>query len=131
MAWNFLRPAYFWVLSFIILTMLMELPGSAAAQQYGFHGRRHGGADSQDLHGYDPQTVTTVKGQVEDLGTYGVTGWRVAPGMRTQGLVLKTDAGNIAVNLGPPWYPRKQDFTVKQGTPWKQPAPGLLVMTRP
>ena len=28
---------------------------------------------------------------------------------------LKTEAGDITVNLGPPWFPRKQDFTVKQG----------------
>ena len=44
-----------------------------------------------------------------------MTGWRVAPGMRTQGVVLKTEAGDITVNLGLPWFPRKQDFTVKQG----------------
>ena len=101
----------------IILAVLMELSGSAAAQQYGVHGGslRRGGAESQDLQGYDPQTVTTVKGQVESLGSYDMTGWRVAPGMRTQGVVLKTEAGDITVNLGPPWFPRKQDFTVKQG----------------
>ena len=28
---------------------------------------------------------------------------------------LKTEAGDITVNLGPPWFPLKQDFTVKQG----------------
>jgi hypothetical protein len=116
MSWILLRPGYFLFMSLTVLAMLMELSGSAAAQ-YGFHsgGRRHGGQESQDLQGYDPQTVTTVKGQVESLGSYGMTGWRVAPGMRTQGLVLKTDTGNITLNLGPPWFPRKQDFTIKQG----------------
>jgi hypothetical protein len=85
----FLRPGYFWFLSLIIFAILMELSGSAAAQQYGFHGggRRQGGAESQDLQGYDPQKVTTVKGQVENMGSYSMTGWRVAPGMRTQGVV--------------------------------------------
>lgn len=44
-----------------------------------------------------------------------MTGWRVAPGMQTQGLVLKTDTGYITINLGPPGYVRKQGFSLKQG----------------
>ena len=116
MPWNFLRPAYFWFLSVIIPALLISLPGSPAAQQYGFHGgRHHGSAESQDLQGYDPQTVMTVKGEVEDLGSYGMTGWRVAPGMRTQGLALKTDEGSISVSLGPPWYVHKQNLSVNRG----------------
>jgi hypothetical protein len=117
MSWIFLRPGYIWFLSLLIFTVLIELSGGASAQPYGFQGgsRRHGGQGSQDLQGYDPQTVTTVKGQVDSLGSYGMTGWRVAPGMRTQGLVLKTEQGNVTVNLGPPWYVHKQDFTFKPG----------------
>ncbi len=111
-----LRANYFWFLSLIILTMLLELSGPAAGQQFGFPGggRRHRGSETQDRLKYNPQTVTTVKGQVESLGSYGMTGWRSAPGMQTQGLVLKTDKGNISINLGPPWYVSKQGFYLKQ-----------------
>ena len=112
-----LRANYFWFLSLITVTMLLELSGPAATQQLGFHGggRRHGGSETQDRLKYNPQTVTTVKGQVESLGSYGMTGWRVAPGMQTQGLVLKTDKGNITIKLGPPWYVSKQGFYLNQG----------------
>jgi hypothetical protein len=81
-----LRANYFWFLFLIILSMLAELSGPATAQPLGFHGggRRHGGTETQDRLGYNPQTVTTVKGQVENLGSYGMTGWRVASGMQTQ-----------------------------------------------
>ena len=42
-------------------------------------------------------------------------GWRVAPGMAIQGLVLTTAKGNITVDLGPPWYASKQGFTLQKG----------------
>jgi hypothetical protein len=42
-------------------------------------------------------------------------GWRAAPGMATQGLVLKTSQGNLTINLGPPWYVKKQGFSVQKG----------------
>jgi hypothetical protein len=35
--------------------------------------------------------------------------------MAIQGLVLRTDKGNITVQLGPPWYVRKQGFTLQKG----------------
>ncbi|MGB7911260.1 MAG: hypothetical protein WCF59_03445 [Desulfobaccales bacterium] len=112
-----LKDSHSWCLLLIILTMLMQLSGTAAAQQFGFPGggRRHRSSESQDRQEYNTQTVTTVKGQVESLGSYGMTGWRAAPGMQSQGLVLKTDKGNIIVHLGPPWYVRKQGFDLKQG----------------
>ena len=37
------------------------------------------------------------------------------PGMQVHGLLLKTDKGNITVQLGPPAYVRKQGFDLKQG----------------
>jgi hypothetical protein len=106
-----------WFLPLMILTMLLELSGPAVGQQFGFpgRGRRHGGSETQDRLEYNPQTVTTVQGQVEDLGSYGMTGWRVAPGMTIQGLVLKTSKGNLTINLGPSWYMRKQGFTLLKG----------------
>jgi hypothetical protein len=106
-----------WFLPLMILTLLLELAGPAAGQQVGFPGggRRHGGSKNQDRQVYNPQTVTTVQGQVEDLGGYGMQGWRVTPGMAIQGLVLKTSNGNLIINLGPPWYVRKQGFTLQKG----------------
>jgi hypothetical protein len=106
-----------WFSSLIIFTILLELVWPAAAQMGGFPGggRRHGGSEAQDRQEYDPHTVTTVKGQVESLGSHGMTGWRITPGMQSQGLVLITDKGNITINLGPPWYIRKQGFDLKQG----------------
>ena len=102
-----------WWLSPIILTMILVLAWPAVAQHRG----RGGGGDpgAQDRQLYNPQTVTTVQGQVEDLGSYGMQGWRAAPGMAIQGLVLKTSKGNITINLGPPWYVRKQGFTLQKG----------------
>jgi len=106
-----------WFLPLMIFTLLLELSGPAAGQQLGFSGggRRHGGSETQDRQVYNPQTVTTVQGQVEDLGSYGMQGWRVSPGMAIQGLVLKTSKGNLTINLGPPWYVRKQGFTLQKG----------------
>lgn len=108
---------HLWFLPLMILTLLLEFSGPGAGQQLGFPGggRRHGGSETQDRQRYNPQTVTTVKGQVESLGSYGISGWRATPGMQTQGLVLRTDAGNIIINLGPPWYVSKQGFYLKTG----------------
>ena len=108
---------WLWSSSLIILAILLELVGPAAAQRGGF-GRGGGRDGDSGAHGrqeYNPQTVTTVKGQVESLGSYGMTGWKVIPGMQVQGLLLKTDKGNITIHLGPPWYVRKQGFDLKQG----------------
>jgi hypothetical protein len=102
-----------WWLSPIILTMILVLAWPAEAQHRGLG--RGGNPGAQDRQLYNPQTVTTVQGQVEDLGSYGMQGWRAAPGMAIQGLVLKTDKGNITVQLGPPWYVRKQGFTLQKG----------------
>ncbi|MHB8069026.1 MAG: hypothetical protein ACYDIC_14145 [Desulfobaccales bacterium] len=116
-------PGFFWkrgrfrLLLLLSLAIMLELSGVAAGQQLSFPGggKRPGGSEAAELRRYDPQTVTTVKGQVESLGSYGQTGWRVTPGMQTQGLVLKTGAGNITINLGPPWYVNKQGFPLKPG----------------
>jgi hypothetical protein len=101
------RKEWAWAL-LIILTMMLGLPRPALAQFRVPWGSK--GDTSSGEQGYNPQTVTTVKGQVESLGGYGMTGWRVTPGMQTQGLVLKTDKGQINVDLGPPWYVSKQGF---------------------
>jgi hypothetical protein len=109
----YLRKRWLW-LSLTLLTMILGLawPGLAQHRGFGRGGGRGGGPGAQ---GYNPQTVTTVKGQVEDLGSYGMQGWRVAPGMQTKGLVLKTDKGSITVHLGPAWYVSQQGFKLKEG----------------
>ena len=108
----YLRRRWLW-LSLIILTMILGLAWPVAAQRHGLG--RGGDPGAQDRQLYNPQTVTTVQGQVEDLGSYGMRGWRVTPGMALQGLVLKTAKGNITINLGPPWYVSKQGFTLQRG----------------
>ena len=62
---------------------------------------------------YDPKTVTTVKGDVESLGTLpptprgGVTYIRNA--------VLKTEEGNVTVYLCPDYFLNQQNITLKAG----------------
>ena len=108
---------WLWSSSLIILIILLELVCPAAAQRGGFArgGRGDGDSGAHGRQEYNLQTVTTVNGQVESLGSYGITGWRSMPGMQVQGLLLKTDKGNITVHLGPPSYVRKQGFDLKQG----------------
>jgi hypothetical protein len=102
-----------WWLSPIILTMILGLAWPAVAQHRGFGGGGGPGAPERQL--YNPQTMTTVQGQVENPGSYGMQGWRVTPGMEIKGLVLQTSKGDITVNLGPPWYVSKQGFALKKG----------------
>ena len=104
------------LLSVVMLSMALSGANQILAQQINIAplGVRFSGSRTQEQQ-YNPQTVTTVKGQVEDLGSYGMTGWRVAPGMQTQGLILKTDKDQINVDLGPPWYVSKQGFHLNQG----------------
>lgn len=103
-------------ISIVMLSLTLSGASQILAQRINIAplGVRLGGSRTQEQQ-YNPQTVTTVKGQVEDLGSYGMMGWRVAPGMQTQGLVLKTDKDQINVDLGPPWYVSKQGFHLNQG----------------
>ena len=108
---------WLWFSALIMFAILLE-PGGPAAAQWGGFGRGGGRDGGSGAHGrleYNPQTVATVKGQVESLGSYGMTGWKAMPGMQVNGLLLKTDKGNITVYLGPPSYVRKQGFALKQG----------------
>ncbi|MFZ5450132.1 MAG: DNA-binding protein [Thermodesulfobacteriota bacterium] len=63
---------------------------------------------------YNPQTVTTVTGQVEKVEeiTMGPPG---GMGMKFRELLLKTDKGNLMVHLGPNWYLDQQKFIIKAG----------------
>jgi hypothetical protein len=64
---------------------------------------------------FDLTKATTITGQVESLGSYGMSSWRSLPGMAVQGLILKTEHGNIEVYVGPPSYVTKQKFTLQKG----------------
>ena len=97
----------------LIFTMILGLAWPVMAQPRGLGRRGDPRAEEHQL--YDPRTVTTVHGQVENLGSYGMQGWRVAPGMAIQGLVLKATKGNITVDLGPPRYVSQQGFTLQPG----------------
>ena len=98
----------------IIFTMMLGLPWPALAPivNLPMEDKTEAGPGPQD---YNPERVTTVKGQVKRLGGYGMTGWRVAPGMQPPGLVLETNEESITVDLGPPWFVNQQAFTLKEG----------------
>jgi hypothetical protein len=74
-----------------------------------------GGPGGQARPRFDPREAITLKGQIESLGSYGTTGWRVAPGMVVQGLVLKTENGYTELDLGPPGYVAEKGFRLKMG----------------
>jgi hypothetical protein len=64
---------------------------------------------------FDLTQATTITGQVESLGSYRLDSWQSLPGMAVQGLILKTEHGNIEVYLGPPSYVTKQKFMLQKG----------------
>jgi hypothetical protein len=64
---------------------------------------------------FDPRLAITITGAIESLGSYGRTGWRVAPGLVAQGLVLKTVNGYKEIDLGPPGYVAEQRLQLKTG----------------
>jgi hypothetical protein len=96
---------------FLVIFVSLVLVGPALAQLGG--GMGMGGGMGGRL--YNPQTVTTVTGQVEkleDLPSMGMGGGR---DMQYQGVTLKMDQGNIMVHLGPGWYLDEKKFAVKAG----------------
>ena len=64
---------------------------------------------------YNPQTVTTVTGQVEKLEDLPSMGGGGGRGMQYRGVTLKTGQGSLMVHLGPAWYLDEKKFTVKVG----------------
>jgi hypothetical protein len=99
----------------VILTALAL--ASPALAQPGGGGMGMGGGMGRGMGPmlYNPQTVTTVTGQVEkleDLPSMGMGGGR---NMQFRGVTLKTDQGSILVHLGPGWYLDEKKFAVKAG----------------
>lgn len=75
------------------------------------------GGGSRGMGGqlYNPQTVTTVKGQVEKLEALPSMGRGGGRGLQFRGVVLKTDQGSLVVHLGPGWFLDEQKFSLKAG----------------
>ncbi len=74
-----------------------------------------GGKHVREGRLYNPQTVTTVMGQVEKLETLPGMGSGGGRGLQLQGVVLKTNQGSLVVHLGPGWFLSQQKFVVKAG----------------
>jgi hypothetical protein len=97
---------------FLVIFVCLALVGPALAQPGGGGMGMSGGMGGRL---YNPQTVTTVTGQVEkleDLPSMGMGGGR---GMQFRGVSLKTDQGSILVHLGPGWYLDEKKFAVTAG----------------
>ena len=97
------------VIPVVIVALALTCPGLAQPGPGGGMGRGMGPML------YNPQTVTTVKGQVEKLEELPSMGRGGGMGMQYRGLLLKTDQGSLMVHLGPGWYLDKQKFAVKVG----------------
>jgi hypothetical protein len=95
---------------FLALFMSLALVCPGLAQPVPGGGRR--GMDSQL---YNPQTVTTVKGQVEKLAALPGMGPGGGPGLQFQSVVLKTNQGSLMVHLGPGWFLDEKKFALKAG----------------
>ena len=90
-----------------VLIVCLALAGPALAQT------GPGGGMGPRL--YNPQTVTTVTGQVETLEELPSMGGGGGMGMNFRGVRLKTDQGSLIVHLGPAWYLDQEKFAVKAG----------------
>jgi len=74
-----------------------------------------GGSKRQAPLKFDMRKATTITGRIESLGSYRLASWQAMTGMAIQGIMLKTDQGNIEVYLGPPSYVTKQKFILQKG----------------
>jgi hypothetical protein len=95
---------------FLALVMSLALVRPGLAQPVPGGGRR-----GMDGRLYNPQTVTTVKGQVEKLAARPGRGRGQGRGLQFQSVVLKTNQGSLLVHLGPGWFLDGKNFAVKAG----------------
>ena len=91
-----MKPLVAWTAAAVVL--MLTSPGESLAQRAM---RGYGGQ-------YDPQTVTTVSGEVLSIDkiAYGRQGYY---GVH---LTLKTADGELAVHLGPSWYVDRQPLKI-------------------
>ncbi len=95
----------------IALAMTLALAGPALAQP------RSGGGMGSGMGPacYNPQTVTTVTGQVEKLTDLPSLGRGGGKGMQYRGVLLKTDQGSLMVDLAPSWYLNDKKVVIQAG----------------
>jgi hypothetical protein len=95
----------------IALAMTLALAGPAMAQP----GPGGGMGRGMGPMSYNPQTVTTVTGQVEKLAELPSLGRGGGQAMQYRGVLLKTDQGSLMVDLAPGWYLNGKNFVVQVG----------------
>jgi hypothetical protein len=101
------------IIGLMVMLTALALVGPVLAQPGPGGGMGMGSGMGPRL--YNPQTVTTVAGQVEKLEELPSMGHGGGRGMMYRGLTLKTDQGSLMVHLGPGWYLDEQKFAVKAG----------------
>jgi hypothetical protein len=102
----------------VVITVCLALASPALAQTgsggMGM-GRGMGMGAGMGPRLYNPQTVTTVTGQVEKLEDLPSMGGGGGRGMQYRGVTLKTAQGSLMVHLGPAWYLDEKKLAVKVG----------------
>jgi hypothetical protein len=93
----------------LAMTVALAWPALAQVQPGGGMGRGMGPAV------YNPQTVTSVTGQVEKLAELPSLGRGGGKGMQYRGVLLKTDQGSLMVDLAPGWFLNEKKFVVNAG----------------
>ncbi|MCK9377795.1 MAG: hypothetical protein M0P73_16835 [Syntrophobacterales bacterium] len=96
------------ILIFLVVMITLALAAPVLAQP------GPGGGMGMGPRLYNPQTVTTVTGQVEKLEELSM-GPSGGMGMKFQEARLKTEKGSLLVHLAPTWYLDQQKFALKAG----------------
>jgi hypothetical protein len=100
----------------VVMVVCLAMASPALAQTGpGGGGRGMGMGGGMGPRLYNPQTVTTVTGQVEKLEDLPSMGGGGGRGMQYRGVILKTDQGSLMVHLGPGWYLDEKKFPIKVG----------------
>jgi hypothetical protein len=102
------------VLVVMVLGLALAFPALAQTGPGG-GGRGMGMGGGMGPRLYNPQTVTTVTGQVEKLADLPSMGGGGGMGMQYRGVTLKTDQGSLLVHLGPGWYLDEKKFSITAG----------------
>jgi hypothetical protein len=90
--------------------MLMAAPLAAWAQPVGAGAGRGQGRGARSARLFDPETVTTVQGEILDIE-------RIPRGRRGEGVHLVVGAGSekLAVHLGPSFFVDQQSVKLSEG----------------
>ena len=90
----------------MVIALALALAGPALAQTGPGGGMGRGMGPAL----YNPQTVATVKGQVEKLEEVSM-----GPNMAFREIILKTDQGSLMVDLAPAWFLNEKKVVVQAG----------------